>query len=206
MIYDIYKQDVDEKQDAPGNRKVIRFHTFSMKKAFMFMNEKNKVAQKNIWRVAVQINNRIFFDIDTNILENVIRIREYYEKLFGFRFVLFKTYHGYHLKSFEKYQDKLQWQYDTCRVCNPLLEKENLQKYIVEVHKFYKAQLKEQKVNGYTHDEFIEVVSKRFVESGLYCGVGEFDILFAINVILKGYYCIRISKKAKDDNPYEITI
>lgn len=81
-----------------------------------------------------------------------------------------------------------------------------MQKYIDEVNNYYIEKLKKEKVLGQTREEFIEELQKDFPQSSLYCGVGDFDILFAINVVLKGYYCIRISKKAENDKSYEVSL
>jgi hypothetical protein len=166
---------------------------------------KNKIAKANIWRVAVQINNVLFFDIDGDNFNNVKFIKSCYTKILKQEFKTIKTYNGYHLHS-KRYEDSLLWQYDTCKVLNPLLERENLQKYIEAINTFYKNEILKQKVNGYTKEEFITQLAIDLRDSGLYFGYGEFDIVFAINVILKGFYCIRISKKGIDDKPYEINL
>ncbi len=205
MIYDIYEQS-QQTQDVIGHRLVTRYHTIHKKKAFLFMNEKNKIAGKNIWRVAIQIPDRIIFDIDCHgitkhdalDLLNLKHIHDYYSKLFSINFKVIKTYSGYHLISKFPYLESIDLQYDLCRVLNPLLEKSNIQKYIEAIEKYYKEYK--------DVPDFLDNFPKKFKESGLFCGIGSFDILFAINVILKGYYCLRISKKSKDDNPKEITI
>jgi hypothetical protein len=207
MIYDVYEQDA-QKQDIIGMRKIVRYHTKNKQKAFEFMDAKNTLAKANRWHVAEQRNDRIYFDIDNEDFDNVKLIKAYYEPFFE-ELKVIKTYHGYHLVS-RKYDysvlgANIQWQYDTCRVLNPLLDTRDLQKYIEAVQRFYKAERDKQHINGLDKIEFTEYLPKMLKESGLYFGVGEFDILFALNVIMKGYYCIRISKKAIDDKPYIVT-
>lgn len=204
MIFDIYEQK-EQLQDIVGNRKVVRYHTTDKKKAFLFMNEKNKIANENIWRVAVQINNRLYLDIDNDDMENVKYIKTRYESMIKCRFTAIKTFNGYHLRS-NRYSDALQWQYDTCRILYPLLQKSDMQKYIEALSKFHKEQTLLQKINGLDKNEFLEEMAKNFRNSPLFCGYGIFDIVFAINVILKGFYCIRISKKGIDDKPYMIRL
>lgn len=201
-VYDIYEQN-EQIQDFIGMRKIVRYHTTNKSKAFWFMNEKNKIAGKNIWRVAKQVDDRLFFDIDTENINNVKLIKNYYEPLFE-ELKVIKTYRGYHLVS-RLYKNNLDWQYDICRVLNPLLETNNLQIYIEEIQRFYNTERKKQKIYGLDRVEFTEYLPEQLKKSGLYFGVGEFDILFALNVIMKGYYCIRISKKAIDDKPYIVS-
>ncbi len=206
MIYDIYEQ-AEQTQDVIGHRLVTRYHTIHKRRAFMFMNEKNKIAGKNVWRVAIQIRDRIIFDIDCHgftkhdmlDIVNLKRIYNYYSKLFSIDFKIIKTHSGYHLISKFAYKpESVELQYDLCRVLNPLLEPKDLQKYIEAVQKYY---LEYKDV-----PDFLDGFPEKFRASGLFCGIGNFDLLFAINVILKGYYCLRISKKSKDDNPKAITI
>ncbi len=197
MIYDIYEQN-EQTQDVIEHRLVTRYHTIHKKKAFLFMNKKNKLAGKNIWRVAVQVTNYIFFDIDSLEVTNLTLIKRRYSQIFHYNFRVIETKHGYHLISEKRYTDGLEWQYDICKVLYPLLEKPNLQTYIEAIEKYYKEYK--------DVPDFLDIFPEKFKESGLFCGIGNFDILFAINVILKGYYCLRISKKSRDDNPKEITI
>ena len=170
------------------------------------MNEKNKVKGKNVWRVAVKIKNRVIFDLDNFDVNNASRVIDYYRNVFFYDFKVIKTFSGYHLISKVTYTDSLEWQYDICRVLYPLLERKDLQNYIEKVQKFYKNERKKQQINGLDRTEFIEYLPQKFIESGLFCGIGTFDVLFAINVVMKGYYCLRISKKGIDDKPVEVQI
>lgn len=203
MIYDVYEQN-EQIQEIIGMRKVVRYHTTNKVKAFKFMDAKNTLAGKNIWHVAEQVNNKVYFDIDEENIVNVLKVYYYYLRLFG-KLQVIKTYHGYHIIT-QTYTDNLQWQYDICRVLNPLLEFNNIVPYITAVQKFYNVEREKQRINGLDKIEFTEYLPKKLKESGLYFGVGDFDLLFALNVIMKGYYCIRISKKAKDDKPYMVII
>lgn len=187
-------------------RKVTRYHTKFKNVAFNYMNEKNKVKGKNVWRVAIKVKNRIIFDIDDLDEQNIREILKYYQGLFFYGFRVIKTLSGYHLISKVKYTDNLEWQYDVCRVLYPLLERKDIQNYIEKVQKFYKDERKKQQIDGLDRKEFIEYLPQKFIESGLFCGIGNFDMLFAINVIMKDYYCLRISKKAKGDKPVEVEL
>lgn len=187
-------------------RTVTRYHTRDKMKAFSFMNEKNKVRQKNVWRVAAKIKNRVIFDIDNLDEANMNDILNYYRNMFFYDFRVIKTFSGYHLISKVKYTDNLEWQYDICRVLYPLLERKDLQSYIEKVQRFYRNERKKQQVEGKNRTEFIDYLPQKFIECGLFCGIGNFDMLFAINVVMKGYYCLRISKKSINDKPEEIQI
>lgn len=190
--------------------KVTRYYSKDIKNAVGFALELNKKeivqdGKLKRWRVAVRINNKICFDIDNFDIDNLHRISNYYTPIFG-RLRAFKTYHGFHFFTENIYTDSLKWQYDTCRVLYPLLDTKDLQFYIEEINKWYVEQLQKEKVLGQNREEFIEGIKSAFPQSPLYCGIGDFDILFAINVILKGYYCVRISKKAENDKPVMIQL
>ncbi len=201
MRYEVYEQDCDK----VVSEKVSRYYTTNKKTAFHFMQEKNKIAGKNIWRVAICINNRIIFDLDVNDEDNLKMIRDYYESLFKIRFRIIKSLNGYHLISVEKYKDKLEWQYDICRVMYPLLQKNELQNYIELLVNKAKSILKNQSVLNKDRVTFLDFYNEQISNSGLFCGYGTFDLYFCTNVIVRGHYCIRISKKSKEDKPKEIT-
>lgn len=154
----------------------------------------------------MKVRNRIVFDIDSKSEDNLRSIKNYYEKLLQIQFRIFRTNGGYHLFS-EKYQPdkKVQLEYDQCRVLQPLLEKPLFCSYIDEIKRWYNEKCKEMKCQdkkGRMKDEGI----KEFLESGLctYPVSFDFDILFSMNVIRKGYYVIRISKKNENDQPVEV--
>ena len=172
--------------------KHIRYHTKSKKRAFWLLNEKNKIAEKNIWRVAAKVKNRIIFDVDKDKdIQNVKDVKEFYEKIFKTEFKIIKTINGYHVISENKYTIFKEWEYNICRVIYPLLQKDEVENYIIAIINWYDKQ---------THGN----IPVEFQKSGLDFHYGNFDIIFAINVIRKGYYCIRISKKSLNDFPIKM--
>ena len=173
--------------------KHIRYHTKSKKKAFWLLTEKNKIAGKNVWRVAAKVRNRIIFDIDYKDIQNVKDVKEFYEKIFKTEFKIIKTINGYHVISENKYNILKEWVYYICKVIYPLLQQDEVDSYIFAVKNWYEKQ---------THGN----IPVEFQKSGLDFHYGNFDILFAINVIRKGYYCIRISKKSLNDFPIQMVI
>lgn len=203
-IYEVYKQDIGDREIV--SPKVIRYRTIHKKVAFRFMNDKNKLEGKNVWRVAVRVSDMIIFDVDDiEDTQNIKNICEFYKSIFG-DFEVWQTHGGYHIHSKIRYQDDLEWSYDTMRVLNPLLERQHVLKYAVAVKKWYERKLKEEFELKLTKEQFLNNMPKDFTESGLYTGRGNFDILFALNVILKGYYCIRVSKKSENDKPILLTL
>lgn len=202
MRYEIYSQDPDEKV----SKQVQRFFTENKKTAFYFMNEKNKIAGRNIWRVAMCISDRICFDIDFKDGDNLRDIYKYYSVLFETEFKIYETLNGYHLISIYKYKDNLRWQYDTCRVLYPILKMEQMQYYIESLVNKAKKILKNQAELNLGKDKFLDKYNEDILYSGLFCGKGTFDLYFCTNVIVRGHYCIRISKKSKEDTPKEIKL
>lgn len=182
----------------------MRFKTNDEKKAFRFMALKNIEEKKNVWRVGIRVKNRLILDIDSKSEENLVSIKTYYEKLLQVKFRAFQTNGGYHLFS-EKYKNNIQLEYDQCRILNPILEKSLFCSYQNELKRWYNEKCKEMNCEdekGRMKEEGI----KSFLASGL-CTFPEkfdFDILFSMNVIRKGYYVLRISQKKEGDNPEEI--
>ncbi len=195
MRYEVYKQDNDDKV----SEKVKRFYTDNKTVAFRFMDEKNKLEKRNVWRVAMCVNNRVSFDIDIEDKDNLKLIYNYYSKLYNTEFEIHQTTSGYHLFSQKKYKDKLEWQYDVCRVLNPILEKGLMQKYIEELIHTAKELIRKQSYLNESRQTFLDFYNDEIRKSGLFTGIGIFDMYFCTHVIATGYYCIRISKKSKDD-------
>lgn len=204
MIYEIYRQDEEDKKIV--SNKVVRYHTESKQKAFTFMNEKNKMEGKNVWRVAKSVSHHIIFDLDDENLENLKKVITAYESIFQYHFRIIKSFSGFHLISEKRYDNDLDWQYDTCRVLYPILEKKDLQRFIDKIGAFVKEENERQRVFGLDRKEFLDSISKKFKESGLFCGCGEFDIYFCLSVIQRGKYSLRISKKDIKDYPRETNL
>ncbi len=200
MKYEIYEQDYDK----IVSEKVSRYFTTNKITAFKFLQEKNKIAGKNVWRVAVCINNRICFDIDVKDIDNLKLVYQFYSSLFKTNFKVFETLNGYHLISKKRYTDNLLWQFDVCRVMYPSLQKEELQLYIESLVHLAKGILKNQAQLNTDKQLFLDFYNNEILKSGLFLGIGIFDLYFCTNVIVRGNYCIRISKKSKDDNPKEV--
>src|SRR3990172_6939275 len=154
------------------------------------------------YEVYKQDNNKL--DIDIPSEKNIKEVTAYYTALFGYNFRIIRTNAGYHLISKKKYTNKAEWLLDECRILNPFVESCNVPEYIQRVKEFYREQSKTKRKEGITKDKFLDELSNGFRKSGLFFAVGIFDILFSKNVLFRGYHCIRISKKSKDDNPEEI--
>jgi len=183
-----------------------RYITKHAVRALWLCNEKNKISDNQYkWKVAIRVKDRIVFDIDDNNLENIITIMKFYEPIFG-KFNVVKTYKGYHLITVMKYENALGWEYDSCRVLYPNLEMRRLEEYQAAIRTWYYQQSEHQRKEQLDRQKFLNYLPQQFKKSGLYKGIGTFDMLFAINVVLKGYYCIRITKKGIDDKPQTITI
>jgi len=202
-MYEIYRQDIGDMELVKRNEK--RYFTKDKLKAFTFIQNKNEDEGKNVWRVAIRVSDRILFDVDNDNLDNIKKIVNYYSGIFG-ELKVYKTYTGYHIFTVLKYDNDIDWSYDTCRVLYPILEKELFLKYAQKVSKWYQDKVKEEFEYQLSRKQFIEMIKRSFPTSDLYCGIGDFDILFSLNVILKGYYCLRISKKGDKDKPYEVVL
>ncbi len=194
MIYEVYRQgDGDSLKNRP-----TRYFTEHKGVAFKFMDEKNRIEKCNVWRVAIRIDNRICFDIDDLDINNLKTIADFYSNLFNTKFKIIKSLNGYHLIS-KRYKDLVQWEYDECRVMYPILEKQYLQHYKDKVRQYCKAENKRERAG--TKEEYLKDFTDKFKASGLYCGVGNFDIYFCMSVLHRGFHCVRISKKSIDDKP-----
>lgn len=206
--------------DVEFTKEFHRFQTRDKAKAFSLMESlerkeniifdkvieingrKYKRYTKTAWRTSMNFKNRISFDIDTHDEGNLRIITEYYGKLFSTQFNVIKTMHGYHLISKKVYNSDFDWKYNVCRVLYPLLKVGDYRKYKYELDKFYKLRKEERDRKQLSRKELQSLTNdfeKRFIESGLYCGVGDFEILYAVNVLQRGFYSLRISKKNKSD-------
>ena len=221
MIDEMPKTDIDFVKEFH------RFQTKDKSRAFALMEElekKEKITFKEVveidgkryrrfvktsWRTSMNFKNRITFDIDDHDEQNLDYVLRYYESLFRTKFSVIFTKHGYHLISKNKYSDNVEWQYNLCRVLFPILEKDNLQKYIMELEKFYAERKEERDQKELSRKELQDLTKEfeqKFKTSGLYCGCGDFEILYAVNVLMRGFYSLRISKKDKKDVPELIKV
>jgi len=219
MIEDMPKSDIEF---------VKEFHRFQTKdkaRAFALMEELEKSEKitfdkvierdgkryrrfvKTSWRTSMNFQNRITFDIDDHDEQNLDNVMCFYEKLFDTKFSIIKTKHGYHLISKKKYSSGFDWNYNLCRVLYPILLVEDYQKYRYELDRFYRIRKEERDQRELSRKELQELTKdfeRKFKQSGLYCGCGDFEILYAVNVLMRGFYSLRISKKDKKDNPVVI--
>lgn len=183
-------------------KKVKRYYSSDKRKALYWMNEKNKIAEKGKrWRVGMKITNRIIFDIDNPEIDNLLMIEKYYSRYYMTTFKCYKTFSGFHLISDKIYNDRTIWLLDVCRMVYPSLEPGNLVKYVDAIHKFYAVEYGRQQKDKLERQTFLDELPKRFKESGLFSGLGDFDILFVLNAIMKERFILRITKKGKNDRP-----
>lgn len=216
MIDEMPKSDIDFVKEFH------RFQTKDKSRAFVLMenlekSEKivfDKVIEKDgkrykrfvktSWRTSMNFTNRITFDIDNHDVENLKTVLDCYSKLFKTKFTVIKSKHGYHLISEKKYNNDSKWYYDLCRVLFPLLEMGQYRKYRYELDMFYQTRKEERNKKELSRKELQELTKdfeNNFKKSGLYCGCGDFEILYAVNVLMRGFYSLRISKKDKKDVP-----
>src|SRR4030065_577720 len=116
--------------------KHIRYHTKLKERAFWLLREKNKMAGKNIWRVAAKVKTRIIIDVDSKETQNVKDVKEFYEKLFKTEFIIIETFNGFHIISNTKYVLE-EWEYNVCKVLYPLLQKDEVDSYKIAVRSWY---------------------------------------------------------------------
>ena len=213
------------KSDIDFVREFHRFQTKDKSRAFALMEELEKSERitfdkviekdgkryrrfvKTSWRTSMNFTNRITFDIDDHDKQNLDTVLRFYEKLFNTKFSVIFTKHGYHVISEKKYARGFDWNYNLCRVLYPILKVGDYQKYRYELDKFYKIRKEERDQKELSRKELQELTKdfeRKFKESGLYCGCGDFEILYAVNVLMRGFYSLRISKKDKNDNPVVI--
>lgn len=220
---------IDEmpKSDIEFVKEFHRFQTKNKARAFALMEElessekivfdgvvekdgkRYKHFVKTSWRTSMNFKDRITFDIDSHDQVNLSRVINFYSNLFDTMFNVIKSKHGYHLISVKKYSNVVEWQYNLCRVLFPILEKEQLQKYITELETFYAERKEERDQKELSRKELQDLTKdfeRKFRVSGLYCGCGNFEILYAINVLMRGFYSLRISKKGKNDKPELIVV
>lgn len=215
------------KSDIDFVKEFHRFQTKDKSRAFSLMEEleqkeniifdrviekdgkRYKRFIKTSWRTSMNFKNRITFDIDNHDVENLNKIVLYYSKLFDTTFNVIKSKHGYHLISKKKYASQADWTYNLCRVLFPVLKLSEYQKYRYELDRFYKIRKEERDKKELSRKELQDLTKdfeRKFKESGLYCGCGDFEILYAVNVLMRGFYSLRISKKGKNDIPELITL
>lgn len=157
----------------------------------------------------MNFKNRITFDIDSHDTDNLNKIVIYYSRLFDIAFNVIQSKHGYHLISKNEYNSEAEWKYNLCRVLYPFLQVEEYKEYKYELEQFYKARKEERDQKDLSRKELQELTKdfeEKFKASGLYCGCGNFEILYAVNVLMRGFYSLRISKKGKNDMPELIKI
>lgn len=221
---------IDDEMPRSDIEFVQEFHRFQTKdkaRAFSLMQELeekekivfDKVIEKNgkkyrrfvktSWRTSMNFKNKITFDIDSHDENNLKIVLDNYSKLFQTKFAVIKSKHGYHLISEKKYDNSSEWQYNLCRVLFPILKEGEYQKYRYELDRFYKSRKEERDKKELSRKELQNLTKdfeEKFKRSGLYCGCGDFEILYAINVLMRGFYSLRISKKGKNDMPELIKI
>jgi hypothetical protein len=215
---------IDEmpKSDIDFVKEFHRFQTKDKSRAFALMEELetkekiifDKVIEKDgkryrrfiktSWRTSMNFKNRITFDIDDHDKQNLDIVLSFYEPLFDTKFNVIFTKHGYHLISKNKYASRFDWNYNLCRVLYPILKVGDYQNYRYQLDRFYKTRKEERDNKELSRRELQELTKdfeQKFKRSGLYCGCGDFEILYAVNVLMRGFYSLRISKKDKKDNP-----
>ena len=152
--------------------------------------------EKQMYRVGTTFNNILAIDIDNHDLENLKTVKDFYERLLNLKFKVIKTSKGCWLFGNRKYKDVKDFVYAHCKVLNPALDKKDTDNYI-------KALMALDKDNG---KEFIPATPEVIKNSGLYSGVGNFDVAFTFLSIKRERSTIRESKKYKDDKIEEVEI
>lgn len=156
------------------------------------------------WRVGRVIRDRIVIDVDSHDRNNLNTIIKSYSNLLGLSFIVLKTENGYHLIAKEKSKDI---KTDMCLVlCPGVCVVKN---YIKAVDNFLQVLKEEREGKNFTRTQLHEMALQfpiRFKQTGLFSGYGEFDILHAVNGLMRGKYVLRISKKSKDDTIKEVKL
>lgn len=194
-----------------------RFATRRKDKAFNLLEKLNEESKKNPriegnkqyiqeWRVGRVIRNRVVIDIDSHNKNNLNTVLKAYSCLLQLEFVVLKTSNGYHLVA---KQDSEDWNYDVCQILKPILHKDQVSGYINAVKGFFEVLKEEREGRTYTKTQLHELAlqfPERFKKTGLYSGIGDFDILHQVNALVRGKYVLRISKKSPYDTIEQITI
>lgn len=187
-----------------------RFATRRKDKAFYLLEKLNKESldhpriegdKKFVqeWRVGRVIRDRIVIDIDSHNLNNLNTIQRAYSCLLELDFVTLKTSNGYHLIA---KSDSENWKYDVCQILKPPIHREQVEGYIKAIKDFFEVLRLEREGKEYNKTQLHELAvqfPERFKSTGLYSGIGDFDILHQVNALVRGKYVLRISKKNPDD-------
>lgn len=156
------------------------------------------------WRVGRVIRDRIVLDVDSHNRHNLTTIIKLYSNLLGLSFIVLKTENGYHLIAKEKSQNI---KTDMCLVlCPGVCSPTN---YIKAVNNFLQVLKDERGGKNFTRTQLHELALQfpiKFKQTGLFSGYGDFDILHAVNGLIRGKYVLRISKKSKDDKIEEVKV
>lgn len=140
------------------------------------------------------IPTRLLIDIDdkNHNMENLKKVKNFYELLTLQKFTVAKTGGGFWLAGDKVYSSLEDWEYDNCRLLAPNLLRSELGEYknkLIALDKSSKGIL-----IGKT-DGFEDMIKK----SGLYNGIGNFDIMFTVISLKTGRHTIRDSAKFKGD-------
>ena len=185
-------------------RKDKAFNLKEQLEAKPLVREENGKKYITEWRVGRVIRDRIVIDIDSHDKNNLNTILKSYSALLGLSFITLKTSNGYHLIAKEKSKDI---QKDMCMVLCPGVT--NTQNYVQAVNNFFRVLKEEREGKVYTRTQLHEMAlqfPERFKATGLFSGCGEFDILHAVNGLMRRKYVLRISKKNKEDKIEEVKL
>jgi len=109
--------------------------------------------------------------------------------------------HGFHL--IQKQPCKDEFEYNACRLLYPTLKLGEEQGYREAIYNLYQKLKQEREGKEFTKTQLqatAKEVPNRLKAEGLFCGVGDFDIVHALNGIGREKYVLRISKKTPEDN------
>lgn len=162
------------------------------------------------YRVGEVIRDRIVIDIDSHNEANLHNTLHYLKGLYSSDFEVRKTSNGYHIIQKQKYDNREEWLYNACRLLFPDMPKEWQGSYLKKVNNLFDKLKKEREGKDFTKIELQALAKefpKRFKEAGLYkvpAGI-EFDVLHAVNALIREKYVLRISLKNKNDKIEVIT-
>lgn len=139
-----------------------------------------------------KIPTRLLIDIDNHDLENLKEVKTFYEHNLKQKFTVAKTGGGFWLAGNKQYASLEDWEYDNCRLLNPVLQKSDFVEY---KKKLIALDNSTKKMIIGSKNEF----NKMIKNSGLYIGVGTFDLMFTLISIKTGRHTIRDSQKFKGD-------
>lgn len=156
---------------------------------------------KVAWRVGKNTSQQLIVETDTHDSGNLKSLVSNLETLFGYKFNIAKTKHGYHIIGSFKYLTLGQWDNANCQVLKNTITLHDYQDYKSKV-----LELDTQLRNQLYSSDYKKLFTDAMKFNGLLDCVGEFDVLYTVLSLKYGKSTLRISKKSKDDKYEEVKL